>query len=102
MGWEKRKRGRGRGYYYHSLRTPEGIRKVYYGRGTAGHEKAAEVERRKQARVAARKMIEAEAAATAEADRLTGELSDWAEVLVAAWMITSGHHRHKGQWRFRR
>jgi hypothetical protein len=100
VGWDRKRRGRL--YYYQSVRTPKGVKKLYLGRGAAGHEAAAAVEQRKQARLAAQKVIREERAATAEADRLAAELSTWAELLSAAWLVLTGHERRRGEWRKRR
>lgn len=54
MAWERRKRGPKSGYYYLSVRTPEGVRKVYYGRRTAANLTAGVIESRKEARRAAK------------------------------------------------
>jgi phage/plasmid primase-like uncharacterized protein len=102
MAWDRKRRGPASGYFYLSVRTPDGVRKVYLGRGAAGHEAAADVERRKQQRRDARDALRAERDATAEADRLAAELREWAAVLAACRLVLTGHHRHRGQWRFRR
>lgn len=102
MGWDRKTRGAKGGYFYLSVRTPAGVRKVYFGRRTAGHAAAAAVEQRQQARLAARKVIREERQATADADRLAAELTVWAELLSAAWLVLTGHERRRGEWRKRR
>lgn len=92
----------GAGYFYHSVRTAAGVRKVDYGRGTAGHETAAEVEWRRQARWEAKQILAAERSGTGEADRLAAEVREWADVLLRAWLVLTGHHKHRGQWRRKR
>jgi hypothetical protein len=99
MGWEKRQRGAGTGYYYRSVRVGASVRKDYYGRGQAGHEAAAELEVRKQGRREARQIIEGERNGTEEADRLAAELREWADTLLRTWLILTGHHKRRGQWR---
>ena len=99
MGWERRKRGPGTGYFYRSIRSAGTVRKVYYGRGTAGHEAEIEIEQRRRGRLEAKKLIEADRSGTDEADRLAIELRQWAAVLSAAWLILTGHHKHHGLWR---
>jgi hypothetical protein len=89
------------GYFYLSRRTPEGVKKQYFGRKTAGKIAAAAVEQRRQARLAAKKLVQQEREATAEADRLAAELSTWAEALTAAWLVLTGHHYRRGEWRHR-
>ncbi|HEX4608573.1 MAG TPA: hypothetical protein VH092_10250 [Urbifossiella sp.] len=100
MGWERRKRGPGTGYYYKSVRTPGGgVKKVYLGRGQAGHEAAAEMERRRRDREEARNLVRADRDGATAADRLAAEQREWAAVLTTVWMILTGHHRHRGEWR---
>jgi len=101
MGWDRKKWGPSTGYFYISKRVPGKPYpvKVYYGRGTAGHEAAIEVERRRQGRTEAEKLLEAERNPTDEADRFAAELREWAEVLSAALLILTGHHRRRGEWR---
>jgi hypothetical protein len=95
MGWDRKQKGPASGYYYFSVRGPTGVRKVFCGRGARAHEVAAAVERRKQARKEARKLH----AGDSEAEKLANELSEWAAVLSAAWLVLTGHHRHRGCWR---
>lgn len=102
MGWDRKKRGSGTGYFYLSVRTPAGVRKLYFGRRTAGQLAAAAVDQRRQDRLAARKVVLEERAATAEADRLAAALSASAEALSAAWLVLTGHERRRGEWRKRR
>src|SRR3954464_3586115 len=104
MGWERRGAGPSTGHYYKSVRVPGKPHpvKVYYGRGAAGHEAAIEVERRRQDRIEAEKLLEAERNPTDEADRLAAELREWANVLSAALLILTGHHRRRGEWRTNR
>lgn len=104
MGWDRKKKGPSTGYFYISKRVPGKPHpvKVYYGRGAAGHEAAVEVERRRQGRVEAEKILEAERNLTDEADRLAAELREWADALSAAWMILTGHHRRRSEWRTNR
>jgi hypothetical protein len=104
VGWDRKKRGPAAGYFYKSVRVPGMLYpvKIYLGRGAAGHEAAAEVEKQRQARLAAKKTIKAELDATAEADRLAADLAAWADVLTSAWMTATGHHCHHGEWRLKR
>lgn len=99
MGWDRKKRGAKGGYYYLSARTHAGIKKIYFGRRTAGQLAAAAVEQRRQARLAARKAVREEREATAEADRLADELAAWADLLSTAWLALTGHAYHRGEWR---
>jgi hypothetical protein len=104
MGWDRKKRGPSNGYFYLSQRIPGKPHpvKVYMGRGAGGHEAAAEIERRREDRRKAAETIRSDQDATAEADRLATDLTEWAELLSAAWLILTGHERHRGEWRKRR
>jgi hypothetical protein len=102
VSWDRKKGGPETGYYYESVRTPDGVKKVYRGRGAVGQLAASLVEGRSRARRAARDTIRAEADAVAEANRLADELLDWARLLGSAWLVATGHHNHKGCWRQRR
>lgn len=101
MGWDRKRRGPSTGYFYKSVRMPDKPHpvKVYVGRGAAGHEAAAEAEKRRADRLAAKKLIAADQEATAAADRLADALFAWAGELSAAWLVLTGHHNHKSCWR---
>ena len=102
MAWERRPKGHSYGYYYKSVRTHKGVRKKYYGRGEAGHEEAAAVQARQDARDVARRQIAAERQECAEADRLADELEAWANFFLTSLLITAGYHYHRGTWRRKR
>lgn len=101
MGWDRKKRGSATGYFYLSKRVPGKPHpmKVYMGRRAAGHDAAAEVERRRRGRAEAVKLLRDERNPVDEADRLAVELRQWAEVLSAAFLILTGHHRRRSEWR---
>jgi hypothetical protein len=102
VGWDAKRRGPRSGYYYQSVRTSDGVRKVYFGRRTAGKLMAAAVEQRRADRRLARELVRAERENGAEADRLAAELRAWATLLSHAWLVLTGHHRRRGQWRRKR
>ena len=102
MGWERRRKGPNTGYYYRSVRINGRVVKVYLGRGSAGQEVAAEMEQKRLARHEAEAAVRNEESETADADRLAGELNDWADLLSAVWLITTGHHIHHREWRRKR
>ncbi len=99
MGWERRRKGPNTGYYYRSVRVNGRVVKVYLGRGSAGQEAAAAMERKQRLRSEAEASVKKEQGETADADRLAGELNDWADLLSAVWLIATGHHQHHGEWR---
>jgi nucleotide-binding universal stress UspA family protein len=103
VSWDQQDRGPPGGYFSESVRLPDTPYpvKVYRGRGAAGQEAAADVDRRRQARRQDREAVRAEQEATAAIDTLSDELRSWAEVLAAAWLVLTGHHRHRGEWRLR-
>lgn len=101
MSWDRKKGGPERGYYYVSLRVPEKKHPVkrYVGRGEAAKRMADYIAHQKQERNALRKQRLAEQEATAEADALLAELTSWSRALHGAWLVISGHKKHKGEWR---
>jgi hypothetical protein len=99
VGWDRKHAGPEGGYFYESVRTPAGVRKVYRGRGAAGHEAAAEVEQRRHQRHQAKAAVQAERDAVAEADRLADELQEVSTALLTAWLVANGFRCHKGCWR---
>lgn len=102
VGWDRKKRGRARGYYYHSIRIGDQVRKIYLGKSTAAEEAAAAVARRRSQRHKGELALRTEAESIAEADRSAAELREWAEAIAAAWLVATGHHLHHGCWRYRR
>ena len=99
MGWEER---RGRLYYYRSVREGKRVRKEYGGGGALG-QLAAQLDELKRLQ---RK--EEEASWREEWDRLQRsaaflqELEEAAEVLTRAYLLASGCHQYKSQWRRKR
>ena len=99
MGWDRKRRGAKRGYFYTSVRTPTGVKKVYHGRGAAGHEAADDIEQRRYNRSIAKKFIYDEQQAIVDAERFAEELFVWAKALSAAWLVLTGHYYRAGEWR---
>jgi hypothetical protein len=99
MGWERRPNKLGVAYFYRSIRLGDRVKKVYYGRGEAGHEAAAALERRRKGRLEANKLLQEARNGTEESDQLANELREWAEVLLDTWLILTGHRKRRGQWR---
>lgn len=104
MSWDRKKRGASTGYYYKSVRVPDKPYPVkqYFGRRSAGQLAAADVEQRRGDRERAKAAVRAERDATAEIDRLSNELHEWASVLSKVWLGLSGCHNRKGSWRVKR
>ena len=101
MSWDRKRRGSACGYFYKCVRLPGRPHpvKIYVGRGQAGHDAAAEVEGRREGRREAKKLLQTDRDRTDEADRLAAELREWADVLLRTWLILSGFHKRRGQWR---
>ena len=97
MAWEIRERGGP--YYYRNVRDGEKVRKVYVGAGEIAcisHE--ADVLLRTD-RKAQRDREKEELGRLEDLAAPVEELSEAAEVLVRAYLIAFGYHRHKGEWR---
>ena len=103
MGWDRKSRGPSTGYYYKSVRVPDKPYpiKVYYGRRGAGHMAAAAVAVRPRCRADEKARLEREVNATAEGDQLARELMSWGVALLAEWLVSTGHHYRRGEWRRR-
>jgi hypothetical protein len=99
MGWERRPNKQGAAYFYRSVRVGDRVRKLYYGRGQAGHEAAAAQELKRQGRLEAKKLLQDARKGVDEHDQLATELREWAEVLISTWLIMTGHRKRRGQWR---
>jgi hypothetical protein len=100
MGWAERK---GQQYFYRSIRDENGrVKKVYLGRGPDAEEAAAEIEQRRQARLA-----ETNARRTAEERYAAAvgpleELCQITDLLARATLAKAGYHQHaRGAWRRR-
>lgn len=99
MGWERRPNKQGVAYFYRSIRVGGHVRKVYYGRGVAGHEAAAAQELKRKGRLEAKKLLQDARNCTNEADRLAAELGEWAAGLLSMWLSLTGHRKRRGEWR---
>jgi transposase len=100
MGWETRERGV-TSYYYRSVRSGDRVRKEYVGTGLIGQIAAQldEYERRQKEEKSLYWKEEKERLVQSAA--FLQELTEAAEVLVRAYLLASGFHQHKGQWRRR-
>jgi hypothetical protein len=99
MGWERRPNKLGAAYFYRSIRLGDRVKKVYYGRGQAGHEAASALELKCKGRMEAKRLLQEARNCTDECDKLANELCEWAEVLLSTSLILTGHRKRRGQWR---
>ena len=99
MGLEKRN---GHVYYYKSRRDGEKVRKVYVGAGDFAHlaAKLDETERLRREEEAA--YWDAERERLERSAAFLQKLTEAAKVLTRAYLLASGFHQHKGQWRRKR
>jgi hypothetical protein len=101
VGWEARKRGAG-SYYYRSVRSGDRVKKEYVGGGLLGQLAAKLDERERLRRKEEVAYWRAERERLEESAAFLQELTEAAEVLVRAYLLASGCHQHKGQWRIQR
>jgi len=89
-------------YYYKSRRDGEKVRKVYVGAGDFAHlaAKLDETERLRREEEAA--YWDAERERLERSAAFLQELTEAAKVLTRAYLLASGFHQHKGQWRRKR
>ena len=96
MGWEHRKGEQT--YFYRSVRTPRGPRKIYFG----SDDEAAAMEAELIARCRERHRERSEIEAMREVAQAAARLADAGRLLLRLWMTANGFHQHRGQWRRRR
>ena len=89
-------------YYYKSRRDGEKVRKVYVGAGDFAHlaAKLDETERLRREEEAA--YWDAERERLERSAAFLQKLTEAAKVLTRAYLLASGFHQHKGQWRRKR
>ena len=102
MSWDRKGRGAVGGYFYRSVRTPSGVKKVYLGRGTAAVDAALALERRCKERELAQLGRLAERTAVEALETASQEIRQWAVALATVWLTAAGYHFHRGEWRRRR
>lgn len=95
MGWVKRDRHR---YYYRSVRIGDDTGKLYFGRGEEAHDQAALDQLRRESRDRGI----AEMADFMNLDAALARHHEIAMLMAHLYLLASGYHRHKGQWRKRR
>ena len=103
MGWDRKTKGPTSGYFYKSVRVPDKPYpvKIYFGRGARGQLAAAEGEERKRERQRERDALRAEQETLAAANQMAAEIREWADVLLASWLVLTNHHFRRGEWRLR-
>ena len=86
-------------YYYRSVREGGCVRKKYCGGGMLGRLAAQldEIERRQREEEANHWKVEKER--LEKNTVFLQELEEASEILVRAYLVASGHHKHKGEWR---
>jgi hypothetical protein len=99
MSWDA-KRG-GRRYYYRSRKVAGRCVKSYLGRGPVAELAARLDGQERDARDARRLALARERARLAEADLPLRRARDLIGLLVAAALLLSGWHEHRGEWRRR-
>jgi hypothetical protein len=101
MAWENRGNGR---YFYVTRRAADGrVVKEYLGRGHRAQQAARAAAEARHRAEQERQAVAAEHARLADADRVTGEVCDAAQLLTEAVLLSRNFRRHNyGPWRKRR
>jgi hypothetical protein len=86
-------------YYYRSVRDGEKVRKVYVGAGEIARISHEGDVLTRTGREADRKREKAELERLENLGAPVEELSEAAEILSRAYLIASGYHKHKGEYR---
>ncbi len=96
MGWETR---RNRRFYYRSVHTDQGCRKVYIGNGDAGAQAAAVDEARRAALAAERDRQAANRQHLMTVADVTRLFDDALDTLLHAELLVSGFQKKHRRWR---
>ena len=99
MGWEER---RGRLYYYRSVREGKRVRKEYVGGEALGQLVAQIDELERLQRKEEEVFCKEERERLQRSAAFLQELEEAAEVLTRAYLLASGCHQYKSQWRKQR
>jgi hypothetical protein len=97
MGWNRKSRGREKGYFYRSRRVGGRVVTQYVGHGTEAEQVAEEIALRHQQQQA----IKAERAVYDVLDAALDRLLSETRLIVTAALIASGNYNHHGTWRRR-
>ena len=95
MAWEQRGRQQ---FYYRSRKVKGCVVREYYGRGIQAHKVAQEDARRR----ALREHAQAEKQRLQRLDTHLTKLTNVAQILVKAALLSAGFHQHKRVWRRKR
>ena len=98
MAWEKRRRKR---YYYTKRRCAGRVLSDYVGAGESAQLIATLHALYREQRIAERRQWRRERESRRAADADIDHLGANIRLLVAAALLASGYHTHKGQWRSR-
>jgi len=96
VAWERRV---SRSYFYRSVRTPNGPRRIYCGSGRIGEAYARIEDVRKRERIAAKMAGFNRRAMLESAHRELQVASELMQLLVAARLLLAGFHRDHRRWR---
>lgn len=97
MGWERRERGSW--YYTRSRRADGRVVREYVGGGELGALAELMDQEEREERLQASKDWKAEKERLSGLDARLGDVDTACRRLVAACLLLSGYHQHKGQWR---
>jgi len=90
------------GYWYRSVRDGDQVRTEYLGAGPLAEAMATLDAMKREEREIEWAAMRAEREAQREIDRAIGESERLVRAVVAAVLLASGYHAHRGQWRKRR
>jgi len=90
-------------YYYRSYRAGGRVMRLYVGQGIEAEAAAAEVERRRQARLARAEQLKADREHHREAIEPLDGFCDLTDLILGLTLVGAGFRRHaRGHWRLRR
>ena len=90
------------GYWYRSVREGDQVRTEYLGAGPLAKLSAEVDALKREERELEWAAMRAEREAQREIDQAIGESGRLVRAVVAAVLLVSGYHTHRGQWRKRR
>ena len=90
------------GYWYSSVREGDQVRTEYLGAGPLAEARAARDALKRDARELEWAAMRAEREVQSAIDQAIDESERLVRAVVAAVLLISGYHSHRGQWRKRR